>query len=91
MIFEVYRGPVSNTVRIKPSKRRSNYSSTRINKLYRNPKTKEIVYYPELYERIITAIKEASEKYHLNHANIVSCCKGNRKTTGKKKWSYIND
>jgi hypothetical protein len=37
------------------------------------------------------SIKEASEKYHLNHANIVSCCNGNRKTAGKKKWSYIND
>lgn len=37
------------------------------------------------------SIKEASEKYHLNHANIVSCCKGNRKTAGEKKWSYIND
>ena len=58
MIFEVYRGPVSNAVRIKLSKLRSNYSSTRINKLYRNPKTKEIVYYPELYERIMTAMME---------------------------------
>lgn len=58
MIFEVYRGPVSNTVQIKLSKLRSNYSSTRINKLYRNPKTKEIVYYPELYERIMTAMSK---------------------------------
>lgn len=59
MIFEVYRGPVSNTVQIKLSKLRSNYSSTRINKLYRNPKTKEIVYYPELYERIMTAMSKS--------------------------------
>ena len=58
MIFEVYRGPVSNTVRIKLSELRSNYSSIRINKLYRNPKTKEICYYPELYERIMTAMME---------------------------------
>ena len=58
MIFEVYRGPVSNTVRIKPSELRSHYSSTRINRLYRNPKTKEIVYYPELYERLKTAMME---------------------------------
>ena len=58
MIFEVYRGLISNTVRIEPSKYRNNYSSTRINKVYRNPKTKEIVYYPELYERIMTAMME---------------------------------
>ena len=58
MIFEVYRGLISNTVRIEPSKYRNNYSSTRINKVYRNPKTKEIVYYPELYERIMTAMLE---------------------------------
>lgn len=58
MIFEVYRGPVSNAVKIRLSKLRSNYSSTRINKLYRNPETKEIVYYPELYERIMTAMME---------------------------------
>lgn len=58
MIFEVYRGPVSNTVRIRLSKYRNNYSSTRTNKVSRNPKTKEIVYYPELYERIMTAMME---------------------------------
>ena len=58
MIFEVYRGPVSNIVRIIPSKYRNNYSQTRINKVYRNPKTKEIVYYPELYERVMTAMME---------------------------------
>jgi len=58
MIFEVYRGLISNTVRIEPSKLRSNYSSTRINKVYRNPKTKEIVYYPELYERVMTIMME---------------------------------
>ena len=58
MIFEVYRGPVSNIVRIRLSKYRNNYSSTRINKVYRNPKTKEIVYYPELYERVMTAMME---------------------------------
>lgn len=58
MIFEVYRGLISNNVRIEPSKYRNNYSSTRINKVYRNPKTKEIVYYPELYERIMTAMLE---------------------------------
>ena len=58
MIFEVTRGSASNTVQIKLSKCRSNYLSTQINKIYRNPKTKEIVYYPELYERIMTAMIE---------------------------------
>ena len=58
MMFEVYRGPVSNTVQIELSKYRSNYSSTRISKVYRNPKTKEIVYYPELYERVMLAMVE---------------------------------
>lgn len=63
MIFEVYRGPASNTVRIELAELRSNYSSTRINKLYRNPKTKEIVYYPELYERIMTKMMERMCKF----------------------------
>lgn len=37
------------------------------------------------------SIKEAAQKYGLWHANIVACCNGRRKSTGKKKWSYLND
>lgn len=36
-----------------------------------------------------SSIKEACAKYGLSHSNIVSCCSGRRKTTGKMKWSYI--
>lgn len=40
---------------------------------------------------VFDSIKEASEKYSLSHPNIIACCKGRRKTTGKKKWSYTDE
>ena len=36
-------------------------------------------------------IKQACEKYYLNHTHISSCCRGKRKTTGKKRWMYLED
>lgn len=37
------------------------------------------------------SITEASNKLKLNDANIISCCKGKRKTTGNFKFMYLND
>lgn len=38
-----------------------------------------------------STIKQACDKYCLNHTHISSCCRGKRKTTGKKKWMYLED
>lgn len=38
-----------------------------------------------------TSLKQAAEKYGLNHSNIAACCKGRRKTTGNKEWRYANE
>lgn len=36
-------------------------------------------------------INYVSKIYNINHANIISCCKGKRKSAGGYKWRYTND
>lgn len=38
---------------------------------------------------VFESIKEASEKYNIDPANISSCCRGKRKTAGKMQWNLI--
>lgn len=37
------------------------------------------------------SIKEASDYYNLQKGHICSCCKGKRKSTGKKRFMYLQD
>jgi hypothetical protein len=46
-----------------------------------NQKTKEV--------KVFDSIQQASKETGLNQANIVSCCKGKRKTCGGYHWEYV--
>ena len=42
------------------------------------------------YIQTFDSAKKASEKLGINHSNICSCCRDERKTAGGYKWSYTS-
>ena len=62
----------------------------------KNPRARAI-YCPELNEFFLYA-KEASEKYGIDHSNIIKCCKGKQGSAGrhpitgeKLHWVYVDE
>ena len=62
----------------------------------KNPRSRAI-YCPELNE-FFSYAKEASEKYEIDHSNIIKCCKGKQITAGRHPitgerlhWIYVDD
>lgn len=44
-----------------------------------------------VFVKYFASADKASKRLGINQGNIVSCCKGNRKTAGGYIWSYAND
>ena len=63
-------------------------SCTKLKKTTEKPVHK---YYKCRYITTYRNIQEASDKNDINHANIVSCLKGNVKTSGGFEWKYAED
>lgn len=42
-------------------------------------------------KEIFNSLKEASEKYNIEYANIGACCRGKRTTAGNLHWAYYSD
>lgn len=40
---------------------------------------------------VFTTISDACNKYNLSHGNVISVCKGDRKTCGGYKWAYYKE